>query len=457
MKLTPRLVAKLLTQSYAAAVQVPSDAMNQHNPLGLLFDQEFLDLNPEYKGFASNVTPAPDPLVQLGTADVTSLLWSWVKSDPDASAFIAGHPDPYGMVVNPNNQNLQLPTSTFPRNDQSCIERIIGPGGEKGNFCTQDTHPFTTDMHDAGRAASRGDTEGRTIVDKNGVPGPAAVGRQLAGKRAMLAVVDVATATRYGLPMAALRNSAGQFVAPATTSLQAGTAAMKPSAVAGVLASDPGARDPAAYPLPALTYGVTSPSTLDVAAGKDYAAFLRYAAGPGQQPGINPGQLPLGMAPLPDRLKAQTIAAAAAIEAQAGKPPPGSPTQQQTNAAAVTGITSDTTGSNTGSNAGSNIAAGPGGAGTPAGSGSSASVAPAAAGSANGSSKTPNVAQQVAGLLRRTPALPAPVWIGGLLIALLICGGLAATSSPVLQSPAIHWLRAVVRRRLRKGVGPTEQ
>jgi hypothetical protein len=95
---------------------------------------------------------------------------------------------------------------------------------------------------------------------------------------------------------------------------------MKPSAVAGVLAPDPATTDPAAYPLTALSYAVTAPSGLDPAAGRDYPAFLRYAADTGQEPGGAPGQLPLGMAPLPDALKAQTAAAAATIEAQSGEP-----------------------------------------------------------------------------------------------------------------------------------------
>lgn len=69
-----------------------------------------------------------------------------------------------------------------------------------------------------------------------------------------------------------------------------------------MLASDPGATDPGSYPLTALSYAVTAPSTLDAAAGNDYAALLRYAVGPGQQPGTAPGQLPLGMVPLPDAL-----------------------------------------------------------------------------------------------------------------------------------------------------------
>ena len=66
---------------------------------------------------------------------------------------------------------------------------------------------------------------------------------QDAGHRALLAVVDTATASRYGLPTAALRNAAGKYVPPTAESMLAGENAMKPSAVAGVLASDPGAAD----------------------------------------------------------------------------------------------------------------------------------------------------------------------------------------------------------------------
>jgi hypothetical protein len=154
--------------------------------------------------------------VQLDSADVTSLLWSWVKADPDARAFLAGTPDPSGMVINPNNKDLSVPTSTFPRNDQSCQQNINLGTGVTGTLCTQDAHPFTTDMHDAGRSASRGDTQSRTLqVGPDGTtPTSAKVGRQLPGKRTLLAVVDAATATRYGLPTATLRNTAGQFVAP---------------------------------------------------------------------------------------------------------------------------------------------------------------------------------------------------------------------------------------------------
>ncbi|MGH3765475.1 MAG: hypothetical protein ACRDS0_02585 [Pseudonocardiaceae bacterium] len=210
MKLTPRLVAKLLTQSYQRAVQVVPDAM-KNNPLGLLLDPEFLDLNPDYKGSINSSTPPPGPdaLVQLGSADVTRLLWSWLQADPDASAFLAGTPDPSGMVINPANLNLPLPTSTFPRNDHSCKENINLGNGVKGTLCTQDARPFTNDMHDAGRSASRGDSKEQTLgLSSSGTAAVLAkLPRQDPGRQALLAVVDAATATRYGLPTAELRNT----------------------------------------------------------------------------------------------------------------------------------------------------------------------------------------------------------------------------------------------------------
>lgn len=449
MKLTPRLVAKLLTQSYQGAVEGARDYL-KNNPLALTVDPEFLELNPEYKRF-STFTQPPDALAQLDGSDVTSLLWSWVKADPDASAFLAGTADKFGMVVNPNNKGLALPTSTFPRNDQSCVDVPV----VNGKICTLDAHPFTLDMHDAGRSAARGDTQARTTVlgPDQKTPLSKKVDRQDPGHRALLAVVDTATATRYGLPIAALRNVAGQFVAPTTASLLGGEKAMKPSAVPSVLASNPGSTDPAAYPLTALSYAVTAPSKLDAAAGKDYAAFLRYAAGPGQQPGIEPGRLPPGLVPLPHALTAQATAAAATIEAQAGRPPDGAP------ATSTGGILGAAGGSVAGA---PSAAADPGATATRSGAGAPAPLAGAAAQPAGASvPKAPSVAQQPVAGVRRTPSLPGPAWLGALFVITLIGGGLAATSPPVLHlirtsSPVLHLLGVAIRPRARRGVMPTE-
>ncbi len=172
---------------------------------------------------------------------------------------------------------------------------------------------------------------------------------------------------------------------------------------------------------------------------------MRYAAGPGQQPGIEPGQLPLGMVPLPDDLKAQTTAAAATIEAQAGQTV-GAPACGRPARAQLRGLDSSTGGASlTGNSGASSGTTGPGA--TAAGTASQPnSVAP-------GGSATPApiVAQQPVAGVRRTPALSAPA-VGALLLVILICGALAATSSPV-----VRFLGTAVRRRAGKGVMPTER
>jgi hypothetical protein len=446
MKLTPRLMAKLLTQSYRSAVYDLPDAM-KNNPIGLTVDPEFLALNPEYQGFAFFNTP-PDALVQLNGADVTSLLWSWITADPDARAFLTGTPDQFKMVINPQEKGLTLPTSVFPRNDQSCVVAVIGEGNTTGKLCTSDAHSFASDMHDAGRSASRGDSKAlTTVLSPEDTPISKKVDRQSSGQYALLAVVDVATAIRYGLPTAALLNTAGQYVTPTTASLLAGEAVMKPGAVTGVLASDPIATNPAAYPLTTLSYAVTAPSALDTAAGKDYATFLRYAAGPGQQPGIEPGQLPVGMVPLPDDLKAQTAAAAATIEAQAGKAVGALPRQPF-----GAGTTSGDLDSSTG---GASVTGDSGVSSSRTGSGATAAGSPAkqpiSVAPGGSTSTAPSLPQEPVARVRRTPALSAPA-VGALLLVILICGALAATSSPV-----VRFLGVAVRRRTGKGVMPTER
>jgi hypothetical protein len=153
------------------------------------------------------------------------------------------------------------------------------------------------------------------------------------------------------------------------------------------------------------------------------------------------------MVPLPDKLKAQTIAAAATVEAQAGKAVSGDkPNMQLTEAAAAAG------------GAGGSVDGGSGGSigeiGAGVGTGNSATVQRGATGPVAGSAAAagaPNGATQPVGTTRRTPSLPAPA-VGALLVAILVVGGLAATSSPVMQL-----FSGGLRRGLRKGVTPNER
>src|SRR6202034_1015991 len=97
---------------------------------------------------------------------------------------------------------------------------------------------------------------------------------------------------------------------PNTQSLLAGEQAMTPSSVPGVLQTNSSSTATNAYPLTTLTYAAVTPESLDQPSRQNYATFLQYAAGAGQTPGVNVGQLPAGYAPLPAALQTETVEAA---------------------------------------------------------------------------------------------------------------------------------------------------
>ncbi|BCY05875.1 hypothetical protein [Actinoplanes sp. L3-i22] len=360
LKLTARLVAKLLTQSYRSGADLKREPLLK-NPETISYDEEFRALNPEWvpkdKENATTAAEMPlaigDALLGVGQTDMATLLWQWVLSDKDAKAFLTGTADPWGMVVNPAYPELTWPQDNFPKSDLYCV-KLRNDAQQDVDWCTLDMHPYANNMHDAARSAARGDTLVRNATSRDStgaVIGWKKGNPQSPGKRAVLAVTDVATAQRFGMPMVQLRNAAGNFVAPTTDSLLAGVAAMKPSTVdKNVLAPDPATTAAKAYPLTSVIYAATAPADLDKAVGKAYADLLRYAAGNGQTPGVKPGTLPAGYAPLPAKLRTQTKNAATTIEKTAGvkagststpddsdpTTPGGTPTTAATTAAAAT-------------------------------------------------------------------------------------------------------------------------
>ncbi len=317
LNLNARLVAKLLTQSYRWDVADEATTVPKTNPNELTVDPEFLDLNPDFKAPIRLLQPGlSNMLLPFGQSDGYRQIWDWVNADPAAKAFLSGTPDPHKMVVNPGyklGSTLALPRSDFPKTDPYCRE-FPGTTPARPELCTLDLHPYAADMHDAARSASRGDPLLRTVWDPTSQPpsykrGPA----QSIGSRRMLAVTDAATAARFDLPVARLQNASGTFVEPAAANLLAGLAQMKPGSVPSVREPNPRVTGPDAYPLTTVTYASTVPAALDAAARRDYAAFLDYASGPGQEPGLSPGLLSPGYAPLPADLRAQTKAAAGAL------------------------------------------------------------------------------------------------------------------------------------------------
>ncbi|MBB5869915.1 hypothetical protein F4553_003294 [Allocatelliglobosispora scoriae] len=308
LNLTPRLVAKLITQSYRQAVVDPRATQVANNPSDMTRDPDFKALNPTFANLS--LPGIADIVLPIGLSDANGQLWAWLMADEEASAFLTGHPDEWGMRINSNFVIPTPPVDDYPKADLACVilDERLSP------LCTLDAYPYADDMHDAARAASRGEPLGHAQSDTEAFP---PVWRknptQPSGSRQLMALMDAATATRYGMPTAKLRNAAGQFVGPTTAALLAGVEAMRTNPVGGVLEPDPPRRVAAAYPLTTVTYAATAPAALTAKQKRDYATFLRFAAGAGQTPGFSIGQLPLGYAPLPEALRARTRAVASAL------------------------------------------------------------------------------------------------------------------------------------------------
>ncbi|WP_115976137.1 hypothetical protein [Streptomyces sp. 3212.3] len=313
MKLTPRLVAKMLTHSYVRDVPwadkcnpppcSPGEpAPPEHlrgNPLYYTQDPEFLKLNPEFADIGRDEQRRPMSLmVPQGNSDTSRVLWNWLRSDKEARDFLSGKPDPYGMRVNRYFQDVD-PVGNTDLNEFSKPDPTTAPGWQVDfkdplDYTILDLDPYTADLHDGAVKTRRGN-DGQTpwyqLADGtaparlvNRAPSP--------GVRTAIAITDTASAERYGLQVAALRNADGTFVKPSVDTLRAGVDDMRPWADdSAVLKPDPGRAKGQAYPLTVVSYAAAS---VDQAPKdrKAYADFMRYAAGPGQTQGRAAGQLP---------------------------------------------------------------------------------------------------------------------------------------------------------------------
>lgn len=346
MNLTPRLLAKLLTQSYTGAVDIQGPAgypWATANPPHMGLDPDFLRFNPEFellqladtRTFASLQLPA-------GNSDAALQVWEYVLADPEAAAWLGGAADEWGMKVNPqyataaaNNPTgiafgTPLP-STFPKSDPYCYQgpaRGVGGAVVPPLLCGTDWMPYTRGLADGARI-TRAAADGARIVDNPFAQASSEVWSrelpQFLGRRGMLTLTDTPSAAQYGLQTARLsragdNGASRSFVAPDTAGLVAGVASMKAKAPSTVLEPAPKEQAAGAYPLTAVTYAAIQPLRLDAKARADYAAFVNYAIGPGQVAGLELGQLPRGYAPLPEALAAQGAAAAGTIVSMVAPP-----------------------------------------------------------------------------------------------------------------------------------------
>jgi hypothetical protein len=286
MRLNARLVAKLITASYRMA----DDSNVENNPSNLFHDPEFLALNPGVNWPSGS--PGNHVLLLGDISDTTYALTTWIASDPEASVFMNGKPDPYGMTVNRAYKGIHLPFSTFPLLDK----------WQSDNF-----EPIQGMDHLA-RQLSLSQFPGAIVTYEDGLPVISKPSRQNPGRREVIGIVDSADAESFLLDTARLENSGGEFVGPTNAGMAAGVHSMR----SGATLVDQSDKDKAIYPL---TMVVSAIARLDAAKDTRYAAarFLDFARTRGQQPGSGVGDLPTGHLPLPASLRAETAAAAAAL------------------------------------------------------------------------------------------------------------------------------------------------
>lgn len=313
LKLDPRLVAKLLTTSYGfgdacqKGVPPPPDIgycnkAVSGNPLNLFADPEFTRLNTA----VSDPQASPyeiAPLVESGNSDMTWTTTRWIGADPAASAFLRGQRDPWGAHVDTYYRGLKYPTDSYLVQDPyPAIQHQFNP-----LFPLSQVAYHMSVYLDAGTTFQKDPTTGNYIPDTPEVP----------GRRALVAFLDNADSAAFLFPSAAIRNAAGRYVQPTAASMAAAVQNMI-SGGSGTEQVNLANTDPAAYPLTMVIYAAVPTAGTPQAKAAAIARFLDFAAGAGQTPGEQPGQLPVGYLPLPQALRAQTQQAATEVANQSG-------------------------------------------------------------------------------------------------------------------------------------------
>ena len=323
MTLNPRLVAKLLTQSYQD--DVPGGELLPYlstNAVNLRLDPEFLELNPEFEEFVESAEPA-GLMVPIGNEDVFAQVWKWIKADANANAFLSGTADEWGMVVNPNYQTLDINNdstiNSFPKADLATYresESIPEPG-----FGTFELRPYVADLHDGGVRAFRGDSGTKVFWDVSRSPAAfVSGGTQDLGRRFMLTITDLATAQRLGLSTAKLINPNGEAVEATTESINSAISEFVKSKPSGVKVSTAALTKDESYPLATMTYAAVDVCRASIAELKSYSAFLEFISGKGQTIGNGVGEIPSGYAPLDKAQKAAVKRAVKVISIEVADP-----------------------------------------------------------------------------------------------------------------------------------------
>jgi hypothetical protein len=320
IKMDPRLVAKLLTTSYAytndacpAAAGGPfgCDKGVDGNPENLYADPEFQQLNPGDAQVAAQPSGYEIPLVVSGDSDMTWVTTSWIAANSDASSFLAGQFDQWGTHVNTYYLGLKYPTDAFlPMDPYFPVSQQYSP-----------VYPLSLVGSDQALNQPPGTMDTRDVTTGN----YDALPPEVPGDRDLWAIDDEADSARFLFPTAALENPAGKYVRPTMESMAAAVKDMTVNPDGITRSINESSKDPAEYPLTMVIYAVVPTGGISKTKAAKIAAFLDYVANQGQLIGSNPGELAPGYLPLTSALRAQTLAAAYKVLHQTGNPKPKKP------------------------------------------------------------------------------------------------------------------------------------
>ena len=362
LRLTPLLLAKLLTESYPAELPIQEeDPALAHNPLNITLDPEFIKLNPGITKGVSATEAASELMAISSDSDVMEALTSYINADPAARAWLNGKPDPNGMVVNPAYKGIKLPVNVWPllstfepttfykSDNNDCLFNSPVPYLPLVAAPLASLEDVATSMQFsiANSTTVCSQIDGTTLGEKL-----VAEGRQTVGHRFLIGITPLADDYRYGLQAAALESTSGTFVTPTTSSLKAAVPLFEPDATNGIweasyqaLASAAGAK---AYPGTMVVYAAIPTSGLPATDAQDYAKLVEFASTAGQTPGLGVGQLPPGYLPIDDadgmsNFVAYDAQAAIDIAAQKGDVPAVSGSPSTTTTTTTTSTTTTTT------------------------------------------------------------------------------------------------------------------
>jgi len=340
LRLDARLVAKLLTESYAQNAAMAGDkglknpTSHKLNPLNIADDPEFRALNPGIPSLIGDlsIASASTMLVQSADSDAMWALTSYINADPEARAWLNGKPDPWGMVVNAKYKGIKLPVTQWPLLDTyvppSLAQVGINPclAASPIPWLTLVASPVES-MATITLDLQYNVSDSEVGCNNGSPPSFETVGQEGPGQTFILGLTSLADADQFGLRAASLETQGGStsdakfttsagrtFVAPSNASMRAAVATMVPDPNTGSWTVPyskmrTSAAGRLAYPGTIListdvrTHGVPKSSA------HDYSEFLSFAAGAGQHPGFGNGQLPPGYLPLTAANGASTMVA----------------------------------------------------------------------------------------------------------------------------------------------------